>query len=129
MGSKKVMAVSVLIMVFGIGWLLNVFNLLPGMDWIWALLLSAVGVVILVFGGLNRLTFVLGPVLVVSGGLSMVRQAGHMPIKIEFPILVIVLGALMLLSQVLPLPTPQFLEAEPEQTDPSPNTDDTDDNG
>jgi hypothetical protein len=94
----------------GITWLLNVLNILPGVDWIWTVGLAAVGVVTLMLGGINKLTAVVGPFLMIGSVCSLLRQTGKLPIDREVPILTIILGILMLLVQVLNLPMPESLK-------------------
>ena len=62
----KGLVVPVLVIVLGVTWLLNILNVLPGIDWIWTVGLAAVGVNTLLVGGINKLTVVVGPFLMVG---------------------------------------------------------------
>jgi hypothetical protein len=108
----KGLVVPVLVTVLGVTWLLNVLNVLPRVDWIYTVGLAAVGVLTLLVGGVNKLTAVVGPFLMVASICSLLRQLDALPIDREIPILTIVLGILMLIAQVLSLPSPEILKPE-----------------
>ena len=57
----KQYVIPILVIVVGVGWLLNVQGVIPRVDWIWTCALGAVGVLTLAVGGLDRLTAVVGP--------------------------------------------------------------------
>ncbi len=59
-----------------------------------------------VFGGVNKVTIVLGPIFIMASLLSILRQNGRLELNIEIPILVICMGVLMLLARqpVFPMP-------------------------
>jgi len=110
MKTKKLgIGLSVLIIAVGSGWLLNETGVMPGVNWIWTGLLGIAGALLLVLAGLNQLTILVGPFLISASVLSLLRQAGYLPVRIEIPILVVVAGVLMLLSHILPLPMPSYL--------------------
>jgi len=111
----KGLVVPVLVIVLGITWLLNILKVLPGIDWIWTIGLAVVGVLTLLVGGINKLTAIVGPFLMVGSICSLLRQLDVLPIDREIPILTIVLGILMLIAQVLSLPIPEVLKAEDAQ--------------
>lgn len=101
---RKDLVAPLLILAFGVGWLLNGLGLFPSVDWAWSIGLAACGVLILIVRGLNKATVVLGPFFLVAAVLSVARQQFGMPAKIEMPCLVITLGVLMSLSAVSTLP-------------------------
>jgi hypothetical protein len=103
----KSLIAPILIIALGVTWLLNVLQIMPGVDWIWTVGLAAVGVITLLLGGVNKLTVVVGPFLMIASICSLLRQVGKLPIDQEVPILTIILGILMLLVQVLNLPMPE----------------------
>lgn len=106
--------VPILIIVVGIGWLLNVDEIIPKVDWIWTCALAAVGILTLAVGGFDRLTFVVGPFLIIASICSILRQTGRLSLDTEIPILTIVLGVLLLLGHILRLPIPEIMkEQEP----------------
>jgi len=104
----------ILIIVVGIGWLLNVQGIIPRVDWIWTCALAAVGILTLVVGGFDKLTVVVGPFLIVSSICSILRQTDKLSIEKEVPILTIILGVLLLVVHIVKLPTPEVLKEEKE---------------
>lgn len=109
---RKQLLVPSLIIVIGTGWLLNAMDLFPAVDWVWTLLLAGAGVLSLLLGGVNKLTIVVGPFLLAGAVCSIFRQMGHLPLKFEMPILVIVLGVLLLYAQLSNLPAPRWFRDE-----------------
>lgn len=112
MAHGKRLVVPVLVILLGITWLLNVLDIIPGVDWIWTVGLAAVGILTLAVGGINKLTIVIGPFFVIASVCSILRQTGRLEIDREIPILTIVLGCLLLLAQLLPLPVPEILKPD-----------------
>lgn len=112
MGKK--IAIPIPTIVVGFTWLLNVMEALPGVDWMWTVGLAAVGILSMVVGGVNRLTIVIGPFLLVGSVCSLLRQTGRLTPDREIPILVMVLGVLMLVSQLSKLPESGVLLPEDE---------------
>jgi hypothetical protein len=108
MGKKLV--VPILTIIVGVTWLLNVLEILPGVDWLWTVGLAAAGILSVAIGGLNKVTVVTGPFLVVASVCSLLRQTNRLAMDREIPILVIVLGVLMLISQLSRLPIPETLK-------------------
>jgi len=105
----------VLIIGVGVGWLLNVLDFLHTVEWVWPVSLAVGAIVAVVFGGPNKLTFVLCPFLLVSSIFSVLRQVGRLRVNLEVPCLVILIGVLWLVAEILKLPTPQWLKREDEQ--------------
>jgi hypothetical protein len=116
MSNKGMLITSVLTIALGLCWLLDVVGMLPGVDWIWTGLLAATGLLILVVGGLNRVSIVAGPWLLIASAFSVLRQTGRVSLEHEVPMLVIALGVLMLVATLSPLPLPKWME-EPGKTD------------
>jgi len=63
--SKKGLVLSALIVVVGVGWLLNVLTIVPGVNWAWTLALAAIGVLVLA-AEFNKITAVIGPFLLAA---------------------------------------------------------------
>ena len=101
---KSKLLTPIIIILFGIAWLLNSFNVIPGVDWLWTIGLAAAGIVSIVVGGLTKFTIVIGPFLVIASFFSVLRQTGRLDINYEVPILIIVLGVLMMVAQLSKLP-------------------------
>jgi hypothetical protein len=109
---KKAAILPVLLITFGVGWLLTSLGLVPSIDWVWTLGIGVVGVLTLAFGGVNKFTVVIGLFLIISSGLSFLRQMGMLRFEIEAPLLVIVFGTLLLLAQLPTVPMPPWIIPE-----------------
>jgi hypothetical protein len=105
----KSLTAPVLIITLGLGWLLTVNNLMPGVNWIWVLGLAVTGFLVLAVGGVDKVTFVVGPFLIASTFFSILRQTGRISVDTEVPTLVIVFGVLMLVAKLLPIPVPKWI--------------------
>jgi len=95
----------------GIGWLLHSQQVIPGVNWIWVLLLGTVGASILLVGKRSRTSLIAGPFLIIWALLTYLAQTGVLPSRIEGPALVITFGVLLALSRLLkgvedPAPAP-----------------------
>jgi len=110
--NKNGIVVPVLIIGLGAAWLLNVLHFVPGVDWLWTGGLGVCGILVVAIGGVNKLSVVLGPFLLVGSVLSVLRQTGRLSGAIEVPVLFIVFGALLLLAHLLPLRLPEFLQQD-----------------
>lgn len=115
---NKKLVVPILTIFVGITWLLNVQEIIPGVDWVWAGGLAVAGILSIAIGGLNKVTVVTGPFLLVASVCSLLRQTGRLAIDLEIPVLVIVLGALMLISQLTRLPTPDLFPEDDREYKP-----------
>ncbi len=100
---KLIVAPLFLIMI-GIGWLLSVKQVLPMVDWIWVLMLGTAGLSILLVKRLTRTSVIAGPFLILWAVLSFMRQIGMIGEAVLVPVLVILFGALLLISRLAPLP-------------------------
>lgn len=92
------------IIAIGLGWLLTVRQVIPGVNWMWILLLATAGILILVVRRLTRTSLLIGPFLILCAVSSYLRQRGSLPADIEVPSLIIALGVLLLLARFAPLP-------------------------
>jgi hypothetical protein len=107
--AKGPMALAVLMITVGVGWLLSVQGIGPGIDWIWTLGLAVLGLgVFIVSGGVDKMSVVAGPFFIVTSILSVLRQTGKLSINTETPILVILVGVLMLVAQLQFIPPPKW---------------------
>jgi len=113
----KEYVVPVLIIVVGIGWLLNVLAIIPQVEWIWSLGLAAVGVLTIAVGGFDRLTIVIGPFLIISGIFSVLRQTNNLSVEKELPILTVSLGVLLFLAHALKLPSSSLIATNEDEED------------
>jgi hypothetical protein len=104
-----------LIIVVGIGWLLTVLKVLPGVNWVWVLALGSLGLIVLLLGGINKVTVVVGPFLILATFFSLLRQTGRLSLDIEVPCLVIAAGVLLLISRTAPIPPPHWVSETPKE--------------
>lgn len=107
-GSRAAIAIPILIMTLGTGWLLTTHEAVPGVNWVWVLGLAVVGVLCLVLGGVDKVTIVVGPFLLVATVLSLLHQTGRLALDTAIPCLVILIGVLTLVSRLLPIPPPRW---------------------
>ncbi len=98
-------------MTVGTGWLLTSRQILPGVNWVWVLALGVLGLATLA-SGVNKFTFVIGPFLVLCSIAALLRQSGRLKIDTEIPALTIVLGALMLVARLAPIPWPKWMDED-----------------
>jgi hypothetical protein len=111
---KGRIALSLLIVALGIGWLLTAQGVLPEINWVWTLALGAMGVLVFVVsGGIDKVSVVVGPFFLVSSVLSILRQTERLHTSTEMPLLVISVGVLLLLAQVPAIPPPGWLKPLP----------------
>ncbi len=96
---------------FGTFWLLSTLHYLPDIDWLWVIALAVTGLVPLLITGLNKFSFVFCGFMFACSAASVLRQTHLVRLNIAFPSLIIALGLLTLLSIVLPLRLPVWLEA------------------
>ena len=111
----------ILIIATGIGWLLSSKGVLPGVNWAWVLVMATAGALIL-SNGLNKLTIVLGPMLLISSVLIVMLQTERIAIDMFFPVLVISFGLLMLIARFSSLPD-AFKEEEESEEKPTESED------
>ncbi|MEO6710657.1 MAG: hypothetical protein ABIP42_13840 [Planctomycetota bacterium] len=106
---KKTLAVPILMITFGTGWLLTTLKVVPDIDWVWTLALAMVGLSSFAIGGMNKLSVALGPFFLLASGLSILRQTGYLRLSVEVPILLIIAGVLLLVARLPAIPTPSWL--------------------
>jgi len=92
----------VLITTVGIGWLLTTRGVIPGVQWVWVLVLAVLGAFIL-FLGIDKVSIAVGPSLMTAALLSILRQTGWIAIDTEIPVLTIAVGALWTAAYLLPI--------------------------
>jgi hypothetical protein len=99
MPNKTAVAVPILIIAVGIGWLLAERGFVVRLDWLWTAGLAGVGVLALVVRGIDKLSVVIGPFFLIAAVLSVLRRREILGLSEELPILVIALGVLLLVAQ------------------------------
>jgi hypothetical protein len=105
----------ILLIALGTGWLLTTLKVVPGVDWIWILLLAVVGVLPMAMGGVDRFSVPVAAFMAVCTAASLLRQTGRLAVNTEVPVLVIAAGVILLISRILSLPPPRWLQ-EPGRT-------------
>ena len=88
----------------GVGWLLTAQQVVPGVSWMWVLLLATAGLSVLLVKGLTRGAIIVGPFLILCALSSFLRQTGRISAEIEVPALLIAFGVLLLVARLAPLP-------------------------
>ena len=112
--SKRGAVVPILLIALGIGWLMTVHQVIPGVNWVWVLGLALAGLLMFVLGGVNKFTVVVGPFLMIATVFSLLRQTGRISIDTEVPSMVIVAGLLWMASYFLPVPPPRWIDLKPD---------------
>lgn len=111
-GPRKTLVAPILVITVGVAWLLMTLNVIAPVNWVWTLGLAVGGIVTLIAGGVDRLSIVAGPLLILASLASVLRQTGRLSIEHEVPCLVIALGVLMLIGRVLNLPAPVWMKEQ-----------------
>ena len=96
--------VPFIIVVFGLGWLLDRLNILTSFELFWTIGLAAAGVYLIAVSGFNRDTFLPAVFLLICALFSLLRSLNLMRLSFELPLLVIIFGLLMAIrnSGVIP---------------------------
>jgi hypothetical protein len=114
--SKGRIALAMLIITLGVGWLLTTQGVGPGINWVWTLGLGIVGVMVFVVSGVvDKLSVVIGPFFLIASILSILRQTSRIQLDVEMPVLVIAVGGLLLLAQWPVIVAPRWLVPLPRQ--------------
>ncbi len=103
--------VPIVIVILGVSWLLDSLDVAPGVNWVRTVGLATAGVLVPVIGGIDKLTVVMCPFLITTSVCELMRQTGSLKQSEEMPILLIVLGALVLVEQILRIRTPNVLKS------------------
>jgi hypothetical protein len=97
----------------GVGWLLTALGVVPGINWVWTLSLTIVGLLAFLVGGFDKVTVVIGPFFIIASCLSMLRQMDRLKLDVEVPILVIIAGVLLLIARTPAIPVPEWITQVP----------------
>ena len=120
MHHKSALVIPILIITVGLGWLLTVQEIMPGVDWIWTLGLAAIGILALVVRGIDKRSVIIGPFCLTASVLSLLRQQEVVRVAQEGPILLIAYGVLLLIAQSPAIPASREPETEPAETPAEP---------
>ena len=104
MSPTKKYLVPFVIVVFGLGWLLERLNILSSFELFWTIGLAAAGIYLLAVSGFNRDTFLPAVFLLICSLFSFLRSINFLRLTVELPVLVIIFGILMAIrnSGVIP---------------------------
>ena len=91
--------IPILIIGFGVMWLLNALDVRIPLGLAWTCVLFAVGIAVLAGTGFNKDGFPWGMFFLAAGVCSILRQSGQLSVGIELPALVIILGVLLGINQ------------------------------
>ena len=111
-GSRGTVALSVLLIAVGTGWLLSSLGYAPQIAWLWVLGLAAIGVTVFALSGFDKVSVVVGPFFLTASVLSALRQAGAISFNVEVPVLVILSGVLLLIASRPWIPAPIWFVPE-----------------
>jgi hypothetical protein len=106
---KSTLVIPLLLITLGVGWLLTTLGIIPDVNWVWTLGVALVGVLSFAFGGVDKVTVVVGPFFMLASCLSLLRQTGRLDVDKEIPLLVIAAGVLMLVARRKSVPAPKWL--------------------
>lgn len=104
------LALGILLIGLGGGWLLSNLGFIPSVDWAWSIGLAVVGVLAVALCGFDKVSLVVGGFFVVASVLSVLRQLGAISIDVEVPSLVMCAGVLLLIARSKSVPTPRWIE-------------------
>jgi hypothetical protein len=106
---RQSLLLPLLLLAVGIGWLLTSLGVMPGIDWVWTSSLAAIGVLSFVLSGFDKFSVVMGPFFIATSLFSILRQSDRLPLNIEMPILVILLGVLFMVARLRVIPIPKWI--------------------
>lgn len=102
-------ALPVVLIVLGIAWLLNSLDWLPEIHWLWILGLAGAGIAILALDGITKSSIVAGPLLILAGLLSFIRQYYGLGWRFIVPVMLIAAGVFMLVARSPAIPESRTL--------------------
>ncbi len=84
---------------FGFIWLLDTLGVVPPLNVVWTLSLLGVGICVFLIHGFHKESFPWGSFFIACSVCSVLRQMDFLSIRIELPLLVILLGSLLAINQ------------------------------
>ena len=100
----KKLIVPFLVTIFGICWLLAEMKIFDIGKMLWTLGLLSSGILYLTYLGFSKTTFVIGSMLIIGSGLSLLRYNGKLTIEHELPVMVVILGVLLAINTTRIIP-------------------------
>lgn len=102
-------ALPVVLILLGLTWLLNSLDWLPDVHWLWIIGLAGAGIAIMALDGITKSSIVAGPLLILAGILSFLRQYYGLGWRFIFPVMLIAAGLFMLVARSPAIPeSPRF---------------------
>ena len=95
-----------MIALFGIFWLLAQMKFFDIGQMLWTIGLLGGGILIFTYLGFSKSTFVLGSMLIIGAGFSLLRYNSIIQVEFEIPILIIILGVIMGINNTKLIPEP-----------------------
>lgn len=108
-------ALPVVLILLGATWLLHTLHWLPDVHWLWVIGLAGAGVAILLLDGITKSSIVAGPLLILAGLMSFLRQQYGLGWNIEIPVMLIAAGMLMLVARAPAIPESHNLQRRSER--------------
>ena len=96
--------IPIIIILFGVSWLLAEYNLVDVSQTLWTGGLFISGCALLMAKGFNKESFVPGSFLLICAIFSILRAANLITIEKEMPILVIIIGVLLIFNRTALIP-------------------------
>jgi len=93
------------LLLLGVAWLLDSLNWLPDIQWVWVIGLVGAGVGILLLDGVTKSSIFSGPLLIVAGILSFLRQFHGLGWRYIVPVILITAGVTLLTARLSAIPT------------------------
>jgi hypothetical protein len=103
--SRMKYAVPIYLIILGFAWLLKAWQFAPEINWVATIGIAAFGILAIYVFGFSKVTVVGGALLMASSACSFLEQVQILPKSVEVPLIVIVLGCILLLVQLMKLPT------------------------
>jgi hypothetical protein len=107
--TSKTLLLPVLLITVGTGWMLTELGIAPNIDWVWTLGLAMIGILPFILSGIDKFSIVVGPFFITTSILSVLRQTEQLSLNIEFPIIVITMGILLLIARSSRIPAPCWI--------------------
>src|SRR5882724_7522006 len=113
MSPTKKYLVPFIIVIIGLGWLLQRLDLISSLELFWTIGLAAAGIYLFAVGGFNRDTFLLGTFFLICALFSFLRSINFLRLTVELPVLVIIFGLLMAIRNSGIIPEAKKPETKP----------------
>jgi len=110
--TKKYLAPFVIVL-FGLGWLLQRLDIISSFELIWTIGLAAAGIYLIAVSGFNRDTFLPSTFLLICSLFSFLRSTNILRLSVELPVLVIIFGILMAIRNSGVIPEAKKSETKP----------------